>query len=170
MNVESSPPVILIVPVSRCSLPSRARPVPDFWSYSHAPVHVNEMPPRVNRASTCARRQCIRSRSPRPVNEINAGPRSSRPSLAHVPVSMIRHQPAYSGAMSSEGMVAASLPASEPYVGVLSTACLIEIPPSDCSPKSRSEDGPFFESGGGPFLESAEELWADTRYPPLHVY
>src|SRR6185369_16535434 len=38
-NVESSPSLILIVPVSRPSLPSRARPVPDIGSYSHAPFH-----------------------------------------------------------------------------------------------------------------------------------
>src|SRR5262245_57047126 len=78
MNVLSSPSLILMRRRSVPSLASRTLPVPLFGSYSHAPDHVTEAPVFVGFTFTYARRQCIRSRSPWPVIEISAGPRSSR--------------------------------------------------------------------------------------------
>ena len=44
MKVLSSPSLILIMPFSLPSLPSLTLPVPDIWSYSHAPLQLNDTP------------------------------------------------------------------------------------------------------------------------------
>src|SRR5206468_4727349 len=93
MKVLSSPSLILMRPRSLPSLPSLTLPLPLTGSYSQAPSQVNDAPALVGRTLSVASKQCIRSRSPRPVIELIAGPRSSRPSLTHCEVSMIRHQP-----------------------------------------------------------------------------
>src|SRR5579859_4646117 len=44
MNVLSSLSLILILPLRRPSLPSSTLPVPETWSNSQAPSHVNDTP------------------------------------------------------------------------------------------------------------------------------
>ena len=100
MKVLSSPSWILIFPLRRPSLLSFTLPVPETWSNSQAPPHVNDTPLLVGLQFTYASSANILSRSACPVSETRAVPQMSMSSLTHWEVSMIRHQPRYSCGIS----------------------------------------------------------------------